>query len=392
MSFIKFIVAVIGLYMFAGVTTATTLHDISPNAGSEQITLKGTVHSSDTDEPVIGAHIRIQNTDIMAVTDSDGIFTIRFEPDSESISLRISHIGYRPTIETIQISDIQSGVSFQFTITPSSEMMSPITVLSHRVMSSPSNQMGTDKAAFLPVDSGQFLREAGNVSGIRKGGFGIDPVLRGLSGSRLNVRLDGLTATAAACPNRMDPPTSHIRLSDIERVEIHRGPHALQYGPSFGGTVNFVSHKSPDYIDFGLNGDVRAGIESNTGHQKTDARIQGGTESWDFLLSGGISSTDDYTGGSGVTVSSGFQSYDYGLEGGINLKPGHRLTAGWSQSFIRDADFPALMMDMAVDDTYKLKGGYEWQAFSKRIHFQAGRKRILEPGRSRNEQSQPGEF
>src|SRR6056297_352439 len=361
MSLIKFIVVVAGLYMVTGSTTATTLDNTSPKADFEQITLTGTVISSDNNEPVIGAHIRIQNTDIMTVTDNDGLFTLRFEPDSESITIRISHIGYRPTIESVQLSELQSGVPIQFTITPSSEMMSPITVLSHRVMNSPSNQMGTDKAAFLPIDSGQFLREAGNASGIRKGGFGIDPVLRGLSGSRLNVRLDGLTATAAACPNRMDPPTSHIRLSDIERVEIHRGPHALQYGPSFGGTVNFVSHKSPDYIDFGLNGDVRAGMESNTGHQKTDARIQGGTESWDFLLSGGISSTDDYTGGSGTKVSSGFQSYDYGLEGGINLMPEHRLTAGWSQSFIRDADFPALMMDMAVDDTYKLKGGYEWQ-------------------------------
>lgn len=360
MSIFKFIVVVVALCLSIGSLHATTSNITIVSTENTETTLSGILLASDTNEPIAGAHIQILESDLMTVTNSDGVFSIKLEKASESISIRISHIGFRPKTETINTGQLQSGQSFQFKLTPVSEMMSPITVLSHRVMSSPSNQMGTDKAAFLPIDSGQFLREAGNASGIRKGGFGIDPVLRGLSGSRLNVRVDGLTATAAACPNRMDPPTSHIRLSDIERIEIHRGPHALEYGPSFGGTVNFVSHKSPNYMDFGLSGDFRAGIESNTGHQKSDARIQGGTENWDFLLSGGISSTDDYTGGDGLVVSSGFQSYDYGLEGGINFMPGHRLTVGWSQSFIRDADFPALMMDMAVDDTYKLKAGYKW--------------------------------
>ena len=358
MSIIKFIVVAIGLHVYAGTVAAMSNNSVFDN---NQTVLTGTIISSDTNEPIFGAYVRIHNSDIMTVTDIEGRFAIDIETEAETVTIRVTHIGYRPVTEIIPVSQIHSGETFRFSITPTREMMSPVTVLSHRVMSSPSDLMGTDKAAFLPIDSGQFLREAGNASGIRRGGFGIDPVLRGLSGSRLNVRLDGLTATAAACPNRMDPPTSHIRLSDIERVEIHRGPHALQYGPSFGGTVNFISHKSPEYIDFGVNGDLRAGIESNTGHQKTDARIQGGTVNWDFLLSGGISSTDDYTAGSGLVVSSGFESYDFGLEGGVYVLPNHRITAGWSQSFIRNADFPALGMDMAMDDTYKFKAGYEWQ-------------------------------
>jgi hypothetical protein len=110
MSLIKFFVVVAGLYMVTGSTTATTLVHTSSKADTEQITLTGTVYSSDTNEPVIGAHIRIQNTDIMTVTDNEGLFTLRFESDSESILIRISHIGYRPTIESIQVSDLQSGV------------------------------------------------------------------------------------------------------------------------------------------------------------------------------------------------------------------------------------------------------------------------------------------
>jgi iron complex outermembrane recepter protein len=154
------------------------------------------------------------------------------------------------------------------------------------------------------------------------------------------VRLDGLTTTAAACPNRMDPPTSHIRLTDIERVEIHRGPHALEFGPSFGGTVNFVTHETPDLTEFTLSGDLRAGYETNTGHRKTDLRLRSGSEKWDVLLSGGLSGTDNYSAGNQAVVPAGFRSADYGLEGSFTLTENSRLSAGWSQSFVRDADFP----------------------------------------------------
>jgi len=322
------------------------------------IEISGKIVAVDTNEPIIGAHVRLQNTNMVTITDENGSFQFFTDSDEEQFSIRVTHIGYRPANEILNRSGLNELIVIP--MNPAPEMMSPITVISNRPMQSPSSQMDAVQGTFLPVDSGAFLRNAGNASGIRRGGFGIDPVLRGLSGSRLNIRVDGLTTTAAACPNRMDPPTSHIRLSDIERVEIHRGPHALQYGPSFGGTVNFIRLQPQEYTSFGLNGDFRAGYETNTGHQKTDMRIMGGSPNWDFLVTGGYSSTDDYTSGSGESIKAGFRSFDAGAELGYRLSQSQRIYGGWSQSVIRDADFPALGMDMAVDDTYKAKAGYKW--------------------------------
>lgn len=332
----------------------------SESALPSDTSITGKVLATDTKEPIAGAHIRILNTNQVAVTNEEGGFSLKISTADSELRFRITHIGFRPVTESHAVSEISTKGSITFMLEPVSETLSPVTVLAHREMDSPLQNMDPSNSALLPIDSGAFLRNAGNASGIRKGGFGIDPVLRGLSGSRLNVRLDGLTTTAAACPNRMDPPTSHIRLSDIQSVEIHRGPHALEYGPSFGGTVNFVTHATPDYASFRVNGDVRTGFESNTGHKKSDMRLQGGSEQWNFLLSGGLSETENYTTGSGSSVPAGFRSYDYGIEAGYAMTPNQQLTAGWSQSFIRDADFPALGMDMAVDDTYKFKAGYTW--------------------------------
>ena len=357
-------IVIVAVVCTLGAAMAQSLSAYTLHADST-IEIRGQILSNDTEEPIIGAHVRLQQHNLVTITDETGTFQFVVDAGETHFTIRITHIGYRPKLRVIQLPDFHENPVIR--MLPASEMMSPLTVISNRPLNAPSSQMEAVQGTFLPVDSGAFLRNAGNASGIRRGGFGIDPVIRGLSGSRLNIRVDGLATTAAACPNRMDPPTSHIRLSDIERVEIHRGPHALQYGPSFGGTVNFIRQQPKEYTSFRLNGDVRAGYETNTGHRKTDMRLIGGASKWDFMLNGGYSSTDDYTSGSGEAVRAGFNSFDIGAEAGYKLSDSQRIYGGWSQSVIRDADFPALGMDMAMDDTYKVKAGYKWTPLTPMI-------------------------
>jgi len=68
-------------------------------------------------------------------------------------------------------------------------------------------------------DPAADLRDLPGVAGIRMGGLGIDPVVRGQSGSRLLVLVDG-ACPHGGCPNRMDPPTSYAPAgADQVRVE-----------------------------------------------------------------------------------------------------------------------------------------------------------------------------
>lgn len=321
--------------------------------------LEGQVLHADTHAPVEGAHVSL-NGESFAVTAQNGSFRISLQDMNANSELTVSHVGFHKYTYRIDAANLSDDL-IQIYLRPYAQSMSPVTVVAHHTMGAPRNGLDISEATFTSIDSGSFLREADNVSGVRRGGFGIDPVVRGQSGSRLNIRVDGLSTTAAACPNRMDPPTSHIRLSDIERVEIHHGPHALQFGPAFGGTVDFIKHKQLPSEQFSVQGDVRAGIESNTSNRITDARLHFGSSNYDVLLSGGLSGTSNYTAGNGESVAAGFNSADYGLEARFRPNPAHEVSVGWSQSFVRDADFPALPMDMAVDDTYKLNAGYSWK-------------------------------
>ena len=338
--------------------------------------LSGKVSDARTQEPLPGAHLelRFPGSDmpsVRTVSRPDGTFTLDL-PEAAAqrvMRLSISYMGYQSRQLDGRLSEL-AGAAQDITLAAGTYNMSPLSVVAHHSIRPTEDRLNPEEVSVLSIDSGAFLRSADNVSGVRRGGFGLDPVVRGHSGARLNIRVDGLVSSAPACPNRMDPPTSHIRLSDVERVEIHHGPHALQYGPTFGGTVDFVRHSPAERRSQAqaagrpLQADVRVGYESNTGNRITDARVNWIEDRWSLMLSGGLSGTDDYTDGAGSSVQGGFESYDYGIEAGVQLTDTQRLSAAWSQSFVRDADFPALPMDMAVDDTYKLKAGYAWTSMA----------------------------
>ena len=82
----------------------------------------------------------------------------------------------------------------------------------------------------MTQDGGALLDRLPAFGTIRKSGaYGLDPVFRGFKYEQLNVVLNGAQSALAACPNRMDPPTSQLTPNMIQRVEVLKGPHALRY-------------------------------------------------------------------------------------------------------------------------------------------------------------------
>lgn len=81
-------------------------------------------------------------------------------------------------------------------------------------------------------------------------------ILRGLSGG--NSAAPGTTATFTD-----DIPFAFTNLSDVERVEILRGPQGTLYGSNaIGGTVRVITNK-PRMDEFELFGSVQASSENN---------------------------------------------------------------------------------------------------------------------------------
>jgi len=81
-------------------------------------------------------------------------------------------------------------------------------------------------------------------------------ILRGLSGG--NTAFPGTTSTFVD-----DIPIEFTQLSDIERVEVLRGPQGTLYGSNaIGGTVRIIT-KKPQLDEFELFGSIQAGSEAD---------------------------------------------------------------------------------------------------------------------------------
>jgi iron complex outermembrane receptor protein len=216
-------------------------------------------------------------------------------------------------------------------------------------------------------DIGDYLRSIPNVSGIRKGGTGIDPVVRGFRFSQVNVILDGGIKIEGGCPNRMDPVTAHIEPEEIERIEIFKGPFNLRYGPVMGGTINLVTSKPKPYAKFELHASGFYGFESNWNGQREHLTLFGGNKSIFFNLSGGFKNYGSYADGNDLKVKSSFRKYNYSGNIGFAITKNQSLMLSVIESHGRDVSYSTLPMDELSDDTRILSANYKANNVSEKI-------------------------
>lgn len=136
--------------------------------------------------------------------------------------------------------------------TPSREIASSLTVLTREVLAR------SKKTTVL-----EALEESAGVSSIRSGGPGAAAtiMLRGSNSEHTLVLLDGVELNDPMNPSRTCDLT-HLRLDQVERIEILRGPQSTLYGSdALGGVVNIITRKG--------DGPLGVDLTSRAGSMKT---------------------------------------------------------------------------------------------------------------------------
>jgi len=207
-----------------------------------------------------------------------------------------------------------------------------------------------DEKIVQPKNVADLFNNINGFSVIKRGNYAIDPSFRGAQYEQLNIQYDGGTKAMHACPNRMDPITTHIIPEEIAKIEIIKGPYTVRYGATFGGVINLVTQK-PDYEDYGLHGKVSGGYESNGNSIVNLAQLQYIEDKYDIVANAGYRDFGNYKDGDGIEIPSSFRSTDYGIKIGYNLTEDQRIQAHWRQSFGRDVLHAALPMDTEYDNS-----------------------------------------
>ena len=148
------------------------------------------------------------------------------------------------------------------------------------------------------VDLAQALNNSvPSIDMSRRSAIANDIFIRGQKRDNISVEVDG-TKVCGACPNRMDPPTSHILASQIDEVEIIEGPYDIEtFGTMSGGLK--IKTKKPTKE---LKGELNLGL-GQWGYNKVGASVSGGNDYIRVLVSGTYETSDQYEDGNGDTLA-----------------------------------------------------------------------------------------
>ena len=148
------------------------------------------------------------------------------------------------------------------------------------------------------ADVAQALSEAvPSIDMNRRSGIANDVYIRGQKRDNISVEVDG-TKVCGACPNRMDPPVSHIVANQIETIEVIEGPYDVETFGTLSGGIK-ITTKKPTAEE---KGEINVGFGS-FGYKKFGASASGGTDRVRVSATVSTESSDQYKDGDGNTLA-----------------------------------------------------------------------------------------
>jgi len=168
-----------------------------------------------------------------------------------------------------------------------------------------------------PNTAADLLR---NLPGVDVNGVGSNqprPLIRGQRGQRILLLEDGLNLNNPRRESDFGEIPALVDVSDIERVEVVRGPGSVLYGSdAIGGVINMITRPPATGTDFG--GSVGYRWSSHDSQSKWDANINGTAGRLNYLVSGSSRSTDPYDAPAGsygdITLDQATTVNDTGIE------------------------------------------------------------------------------
>ena len=229
--------------------------------GQKLLFIEGTVR--DGTEAIPGAVVRLYPTDAVEISNDNGFFRFgKITPGR--YRLEVSSMGFKPRVDTLTVTD--EGLKLDLRLDEAGGVLiNEVTVTGQNsdVSGKLSDVLGTSiyaskKTEFINVknlnanlatnNSRQiYARIPGlNIWEYDRGGLQLGIGGRGLSPNRssnFNIRQNGydISADALGYPESYYTPSAEA----ISKIEIVRGAASLQYGPQFGGLVNFVMREGP---------------------------------------------------------------------------------------------------------------------------------------------------
>ncbi|WP_138429984.1 TonB-dependent receptor [Fodinibius saliphilus] len=208
--------------------------------------LSGRVVDRETSEPVAYAYLHIEELNRTITAHSDGTFQFSNLP-ADTYTLSVYRIGYQTLSQRLTITDDKT-TEITISLKPTVLNSDALEVIGSAVHSESNLEhasktiSGTELRKDLGTTLASTLDEIPGFGSRSMGSAPSRPVIRGLGGKRLLILQDGektgdVSSQSADHAVTVDPMAA-------EKIEIARGPAALQYGANaIGGVINIVRNQ-----------------------------------------------------------------------------------------------------------------------------------------------------
>ena len=342
---------VLPIAIFLALFTALPLA-LTAQSGSVEVLVVDT-----TDRPLASTTVQVEGTTLGVFTGSDGRAILTGVPLGERHVL-LQRPGYHPRRITVSIRD---GVTAELRVVlqEAPVQLEGIQVQVLRPDLRPDVRLDEREIQEAnPQDVGDLFRSLPGLDAIRRGGLGVDPVVRGLRDTQVGAYVDGMR-TLPGGPGGMDTPLSHVDPSAVRSVEVVKGPYALTWGAGNLSAVRVETQRVPPPGSAPFGGRTFLGYNSNLGATETGLEISGAGQSTGYVLSGAWRESGDYQSGGGVEIPGSFRSGEVRGRFAYRPTPASTFTvAGWHQAQ-RDIDYPGRPMDAEWFDTFN--GSLRWE-------------------------------
>lgn len=319
--------------------------------------IEGKVFDAQTNEPLVGVNVFIENTNRGTATKADGSFRLK-EVSVGSKKLIFSFIGFKRMTKSIIVKANQV-TALEVLLKPNEILLSGIQVSALRPdQIAESSLKGNEVQEANPRDSGELLRNVSGVDAVRRGPVGLDPVVRGLRETEVGTYLDG-TRIFPGGPLRMDSPLSHLDPSAIQTIEVVKGPYALNWGAGNMSAVR-VETQPLNRISKAIGGTVSSGYDSNLNAFEEAVALQGSSGKWGYWLHGAWREGDDYEAGDGSQVPGDFLSREIRGKLGYSFTPNSYLQASFGYQNQDELDYPGRLLDADFFNTYNYALNWKW--------------------------------
>lgn len=248
-------------------------------------TVKGKVFGEDN-LPLIGAHIYIPSIERGTVTNGSGEFAFNNIPFGKHRFV-VSYVGYETVIQLVDIN--QNILTINFHLKPTNIQTEPIVVTGNpyatNSLNTPqdiSSVSGREKLQTESASLGKSIENVPGVYNLSAGSVAGKPLVRGHTGERVLILVDGVAQEFQQYGERHSPT---VDVNNFDRIEIIKGAASLLYGSdALGGAVNLIPHPFhfSDFSNFSFGGNGAVNYYSNNNEYMTLLKLNSSNNLFSF--------------------------------------------------------------------------------------------------------------